>query len=88
MKKENLVKRIKQSISDFGITQKEFCEKSNINYDLFTQYLPSKTRRIPYEWIVAVSEVTGVTTDFLFGLDNDTKQTRTTTRTQGQSNGN
>ncbi len=88
MKKEKLVKRIKQSISNSGMTQKEFCEKSGINYDLFTQYLPSKTRRIPYEWIIAVSELTGVTTDFLFGLENNTNKNHKTSRVQGQDNGN
>jgi len=83
MKKEKLTQRIKQSIRNYGLTQKEFCEKANINYDLFTQYLPSRTRRIPNEWIVEVSRITGVSTDFLFGLENDTKTARQHTNTKG-----
>jgi len=83
MKKENLVKRIKQSIKNKGLTQKEFCAKANINYDLFTQYLPSKTRKIPNEWIIETSKHTGVSTDFLFGLVDNTKNKKSEQELKG-----
>lgn len=73
MEKEILVKNIRLIIKDSGMTQEEVCEKANINYSLFSQYLSVKSRRIPSDWIRSIAVVTDVSTDFIFGLSPSSK---------------
>ena len=69
MIKETLVKNIKKAVKSTGLTQKEFCEKVDINYYLFNQYMAVKNRKIPSEWLPKIAVGVGVTTDSLYGIE-------------------
>ena len=89
MEKKQIVKNIRNIIKSANLTQREFCDKADINYALFTQYLSIPSRNIPLDWILKISKVLNISTDKILSVSsgNDTKQSSTTTTQQGQNNG-
>jgi transcriptional regulator with XRE-family HTH domain len=71
-KLEGFSKRLVEERIKKGITQKELAEKIGISQRMLVHY--EKSDRIPLKHLKEICEVLNISSDFLLGLNNNTKK--------------
>ena len=64
------ITRLKELREEFGYSQNKIANLLHIKQNTYSQY-ENGVRDLPIEYLIALSKVYGVTTDYILGLRND-----------------
>lgn len=67
----NFTQRIKELREEAGYTQNQIAEMLGIKQNTYSQY-ENGVRELPFEYLIELSKIYSVSTDYILGLRDDT----------------